>query len=281
MPPRERAFPAAGFSRDPPLSPFYLTGEDHLRVRAFNQVRAATVEVAYRFWTQDDGRIQVLRSTFPLGVPLDDQTREFRLPAGALLNVRLSVSAGSSVTLGELFTRAQLIRGAGAVATVLSTILQGYVSPSNDRGWPGSPLEDEHSTRGVIRNADWDVNAAPPSLSRSVDAGLRWLVLCGAGILTTSAAAGNRSPFVRVSLPGGVIIYEAYAEQVVLPSTLAPVSFAAGVSSWVAPIAEPVIPWPSDLELSPTSSVTLGVVGDQAGDAYTARGLYVRQWFEG
>lgn len=280
-PPVERALPATVLGRGTALQQFYLTGEDNLRVEVRNVDVAGPVLIAGRFWSEAERRVQVFAQNYDLGVPADSRTLELKLPAGSLLNLRIGTTATSSFVLGTVFARAQIIRGLGATAVVLATILQGYFSRGNDLGWPGSPIQTEHDGRGRLVAQGWTYGGAPVQATATVNTGQRWRVSCGAVLFATSAVAGDRQVFVMANDASAVRLYHRMYPVNIPASTAVALAFGAGASSDTTLFGGlGTFSWPEDLELDDGATVGFQAQGALAGDVFSGGRVYTRQWFD-
>lgn len=277
----ERLFPAGADSRTQSRQQFYMGGEDALRIRVFNSFVAGDVVITGRHWDEAAGIVQVFEYTRSLGIPADVKVIEIPLPRGVLLNLRVATPDTSAFVLGDVFVRAQVIRGAGTAAKVLATILQGYFSRDNDLGWPGSPIQSEQEGRGRIHDVGW-LTAGGVSLARSVNAAERWRLVSGNAIAVMSAVVATRQMFLQILTPSSVRIYESGFPVTLTAGQGAGFSFAGGVDTSPAGVLSPqTIPIPTDLELEPGSIIAMIVANAQAGDAFTTLGaLYVRSFFD-
>jgi hypothetical protein len=280
----ERVFPAVGpvaSGRGLVASSFqyYLTGDESLRVETISSnVPGAIVDVGVRLWREDDRAVIIERERHVCLPPTLSQ-KDYALPAGALLNLRLSTTT-SNARYGRLFVRAQLIRGGGAAADVVGTLTQGYISPQNDRAWPGSPVEQMKDSPGVVVNPGWVINVGP-RLDMTVPASTRYRVISGRCQYTAAAVVANRYLFTIVTDSIGNTIWAGGTDVAITAGTTWTLAFAAGLgpSSVVAP-GFLVLPWPNDLDLSAGQTASIVPFNPQAGDTLTGGALTVREWME-
>lgn len=258
---------------------YYLTGDESLRVETIsNNAPFAIVDVGVRLWREDDRAIIIERERHVCSPPALSQ-KDYALPAGALLNLRLATSTAAAI-YGRLFVRAQLIRGTGAAADVIGTLVQGYLSPQNDIAWPGSPIQTMHDGRGVIFDVGWSL-VAGPALVMTVPAGVRYRVIAGAFYYTTSAAPGNRIviPKAQSALGKDIWLGPPAAQQA--PGTTSFYSIGSGMSpNNRVELGVIALPWPADLELAVGQSVTVSVISADAADAFSIQSLVVREWMD-
>jgi hypothetical protein len=282
----ERFFPGVG-----PVLPgrglvassfqYYLTGDESLRVETLNTLGPSdvpVVDVGVRLWREDDRAIIVERERH-VGNFLTLSRADYALPAGALLNLRLS-TASALVVYGNLFVRAQLIRGAGPSADVIGTLTQGYLSPQNDRAWPGSPIESMHDSLGVVTFANF-VFVAGPSLSLPVPAGVRWRLMSGHFDFQAFAAGVNRELFVVIADAVGNRVWVGANGVICAPGNAAGVAFGAGVApSAIVSLGQSHLPLPVDLDLSAGMTLQITVGNANINDLFLGSRVMVRQWMD-
>jgi hypothetical protein len=129
-------------------------------------------------------------------VPNTDRTAsttDFDLGLGHLLNLSVFAQSGAP-SLGQTFLVVDVIRGRGASAYTLGTLVQGYVTGSQRRAWPGSPIQSTLEGAPFARLITGTTPAAGAEISETVPTGARWLVRSLASELVTSATAGTRQP---------------------------------------------------------------------------------------
>jgi hypothetical protein len=259
---------------------YYLTGDEFLRVEASApQISNIVVDIGARHWREADRVIQVHRERLVVDQLASVTRADYALDAGALLNLRVS-TANAAAVLGRLFVRAQLTVGSGAAASVLGTLLQGYISPANDRAWPGSPIETMHDGLGAEVTPSASV-FNPTAAIWIVPAGVRWRVMTGRVVFLTSAVVINRFMAVDVFEPGGLGIWQSADGVAIGPSSGATFSFGAGLGfTNDASLGAAYLQIPADLELAAGSVLQLRSINGQVGDAFAATALYVREWLD-
>lgn len=261
-------------------SPFQFTldGNDNLQVVASNTLVGARIAIQGRRITEE-GTIEPF--TF-VHVPNSNRTvttQVFKLGRGALLNLAVFVDVGTPL-IGQTFVMLQIVRGFGGPLVLLGTLLQGYVTSSQGLGWPGSPIQSSIEGGGYYRVMVGTKPAAGAVITETVPTGARWVLTSIQVILTTSATAGNRRPFVQVSANGS-------AQAVCVSFTTVPASdagafyFTQGLphETGLAGAAQ-VFGLPSGLTLLAGSQVIANAVGLQAGDQFEGPTLSIREWLE-
>lgn len=173
-------------------SPFqYLTtGEDNLRIVSVNSQFGARLKVNARRYALDGS----ITSASWDHIPNSDRTvvtTDYPLGVGALLNLSVYASSGN-VAIGRTFVIVQIIRGLGAAAIVLGTMLQGYVTGTQHLAWPGSPIESSLAGGGAIITYAGTNPGAGGEFNEVVPSNTRWQVLGLSARYTTTAVVGNR-----------------------------------------------------------------------------------------
>lgn len=280
---RELVFPGAspvigGGRLLPSPSQFYLTGEDRLRVVCCNSKAGVILKVQWRT-ALFSGEIVPNSETH---TPTSDRTvytEDLELGTGSLLNITVFAAAGSPL-IGQTYVMVQLVRGVGAAAIVLGTLLAGYVTTTQALGFPGSPILSSVEGGAAYRRITGTTPAAGAEISEVVPNGARWQLLTVNALLTTSAAAGTRTP--NLVITDGGVDYFGSGQPV-------GVGASAGSPYW----------WEQGMALA----VQVGLIGSvagllieghmlaghrfitrtsnlQAGDQWSAPSYLVREWLE-
>jgi hypothetical protein len=260
---------------------YYLTGDESLRLEIINLFALSltpVVDVGARLWREDDRAVIVERES--LAATLGTLARaDYPLPAGALLNLRLS-TATPGVVYGTVFVRAQLIRGSGASANVIGTLTQGYISTQTDRAWPGSPLESMHDAPGVIGFASMALLVGP-SLSLTVPTGFRWRLLMGHFDYVAVAAGLNREFFVIVLDPFGQRLWVGANNVTCAPGAAAAMSFGPAVApSTIVSFGQSHLPLPAEVDMSEGMTLQITVGNVNINDLFVGARVLLRQWMD-
>lgn len=171
---------------------FYTTGEDNLRVVSVNSVSGVEIALQGRM-IDSKGTITAARWTHTPLSSRTARTTDFPLGVGAVLNLTVSASAGSPL-IGQTYVIVQLVRGMGAAAIVLGTLLAGYVTAKQALAFPGSPIVQSIAEGGCYRQISGTTPALGGEISETVPTGARWFVIAISAVLTTSAAVASRTP---------------------------------------------------------------------------------------
>lgn len=169
----------------------WSTGEDFLRVTSFSADADTVVNLGIRFQNHDRQTPQVYGERHVPNTDRTAATSDFPLATGWLQG--LTVTAGTGAPLrGQTFVRVDLMRGRGASATILQTLVQGYVSAQNRRAWPPAQLESALEGPGALRSIAGTNPAANTEISETVPTAARWRPLALSFELVTDATAANR-----------------------------------------------------------------------------------------
>jgi hypothetical protein len=280
----ERVFPARAFEIGggqivPSPNQFYLTGEDNLRVVSANAVVGVRIKIACR--TANPQGATVAQGFDH--VPASDRSRrteDFSIGAGSLLNVTAYVSVGTP-PMGLTYIIVQIVRGVGAAAVVLGTVLAGYITSSQALGFPGSPIQSSIEGDGAVRvitgtvpamsvgaveivptGARWELYSCVVNLVSDVSVQARWIYL---GIWT---AAGRVAISPQLKSQGGSTTLSFYWGQGLVPRDVTILGLS--ISDFVR-----------SLKLQAGDYFTIDWTGHGANDQLTAPIFTVREWLEG
>lgn len=283
MPAGEIVFPGvspvfAGGRVLPSPSNFYLTGEERLRVVSANAVVGVSLKVQWR-------TANLRGETVPNSqdhTPNSDRTvkrEDYELGSGSLLNVTVFASAGAP-KMGQTFVIVELVRGLGAAAIVLGTLLAGPVTTSQPIGFPGSPILASTAGEPYLRAIVGATPAAGANLSEAVPTGARWELLSWFFQLVTSAAPANRKPFFQPAI--GPVSYGVIVNFSTVPaSTTSAFTFQATMASTSDPIEGLYqAGWGNRILLPGGSTLITGARQLQAGDQFSGLTYIVREWLE-
>lgn len=279
---QRRVFPAAVMGSDGIIaSPFqfYVTGEDNLEITTCNSVSGCRVVVHVRFL--EDG-VSVPNAYAIEHTPNSDRTMRttrHALGRGALLNLRVSASAGAP-RIGQTFAIVRVIRGMTTQAVALGTLVQGYVTERQDRAWPGSPIEDSISGGGVIRTVIGTNPPAGSEIAETVPAGARWELLgMHAGFVASAAVADRR---IRLLWASGGSQLGMTVDNDLVTAGLSPDCYwmINALQDTSADGDQRMLFLPPGLLLLAGHTLSTTTTNLQAGDNWGAPTLTVREWLE-
>ena len=167
------ALPAASAGGRVIASPFQFvtTGEDALRLVSVNARPGVRLKIQARRYNTAGG----IDANAWDHIPNDDRTPrsdDYPIGVGALLNLTVFASSGTPL-VGQTFVIVQLVRGVGAAAIVLGTMLQGYVTSTQGLGWPGSPITSSTDAEPCVRAIQGTQPAPGVEISETVPTGAR------------------------------------------------------------------------------------------------------------
>jgi hypothetical protein len=283
--PGELVFPAqpaivGGGRVLPSPAAFYATGEDRLRIVSVNSLAGVRLKMQWRVADSKGATVPNSVDHTP-NADRTVKTTDYELGTGSLLNITVFASAGAPL-IGQTYVMVQLVRGFGAAAIVLGTLLGGYVTATAALGFPGSPILSPLDGPGYFRVITGTNPAAGFSVLETVPAGARWDLVTFVNTLVASAAVSNRFVTLLIVASGAATVRMwADAAQVASETRLYMASQAAKQSSlliggttyvWLG-LPSPCIMRAGDF----IQDFTVGITGtdDWAAPIYT-----VREWLE-
>lgn len=180
----------------PLIFPFFTTGEDNLRLYCSNALAGVQLVLNGRT-VGNDGQPKPLQQFF---TPTSDRVFsrvDIPLTGDTILNISVAVSQGKPA-MGQTFALVQLIRGTGAAAQTVGTILSGCITDSHAVGWPGSPIVSPLDGNGYYRAITGTTPLAGAEVNEVVPTGARWELITVRLELATSAVAGVRKPLLLI-----------------------------------------------------------------------------------
>jgi len=184
-------------------APWLVTGEDRLRLTVRNGATGVTVRVSGRFLTADAVIIPIAFNLTP-ATDFSASANDFALGDGWILNLTARITAGTPQT-GQTWLVVDVVRGAGAVAVTLGTLLAQYLSASDAPAWPGSALLSSKDGAGAVSQIAGANPAAGAEWTITVPAGVRFVVQAITAVLVADATAANREVAI-VFTSGGAIV---------------------------------------------------------------------------
>jgi len=277
----ERAFPAAPVPGPAGLIAssfqYLLTGTETLRVLTMPLGTGATFTLQSRQYRKATDDTQVSEHQLRGTVVGNTQVSDIPLTAGALLNVRLSLTP-ASIRTGQVWAEVHLVQGQTGSTKIIGTLMQGYMGGDVALAWPGSAIQSLHDGRGYI-TADEPAFVAATVYRLTIGNSLRYRVISGTYDVIASAVVADRFAFVRVERAGGIVVFEGAGAGPITAGQTARVSFGAGMTATgVTALLVWHLPFPSDLELDPGDRITIYVGNTQAGDIISAPTFLVRVW---
>jgi hypothetical protein len=262
----------------PAVFPFYTTGEDNLRIVSFNAAGNVQLRLVARLLGRD-GRPSPSQWFHTPNSDRSAKSNDFNLSGQTLLNVTVSANSGAPL-IGQCFVIVQLIRGLGAAAIVVGTILSGFVTATQALGFPGSPIQAATDGQGYLRLITGATPAAGSDIVETVPTGARWQLVSFHTTLTTSASVGNRTPQTRTMSPLVEVFRSANSNNIAASFT-AHVTLAPNVGYGFNPTQlYMTIPTPQDSVLLAGAQIQVICPGLAAGDQWSAPNYVVREWLD-
>jgi len=254
------------------------TGAESLRITSISGDADSAVTLGIRF--QPAGEL-VAQSQQERHVPNTDRTAassDYPLGCGWLKSITAIASSGSPV-YAHVFIRVDLVRGKGAGATVLQTLMQGPVSALTRRAWPGSPISASIEGPGAIRSITGTDPAANVEISETVPTGARWRPLSWRATLVTDANVANRVVDLIVDDGTNVIVQRSAISVQAASSTFAYIA-AQGGDLGSSGNNQILIPWPAGLWLPAGFRIRTSTLNRQATDNWGAPQMLVEESLE-
>jgi hypothetical protein len=256
----------------------YCAGEDSIRVTSLSNAAGAVV-LSGRFLACT-GEIVPFEHRHSLG---NDRsiaaTLVSRLGEGWLLSLSAALDAGTLAS-GQAWARVDVIRGEAANGTTLATLIQGTLTDTHRRAWPGSPIATSIEGAGVIRTVLGADPAAGAEWSEPVPAGARWRLRSVIATLTTDATAAARLAALQIT-DGTNTLWRARASQAQAASIAG--IYSGGGTGYATTGATNDLMWPIPSEMILLAGFRIGTFTSslQAGDDWSAPRLTVEEWIEG
>lgn len=274
---RPSAFPASG-RLSPGVFPFYTTGEDNIRLLSYNGAAGVQLKVNARSL---NSRGEAIADSWDHTPNTDRSVKasDFALSGTALLNITVFATAGTP-QIGQTFVILQLVRGVGAAAIVLGTILQGYVTATQAIGFPGSPIQSSLDSGGYYRQVTGATPAAGNNIAEFCPTGARWQLTGLEFQFTANANPGVRSLYVSWTMTGASVGRSA-AVVTVNPGNGGTFDYVVGMPL-TAPIAAGlnISGLPPDLIILAGGFFSVTIAGGAAGDQLSAPSYTLREWLE-
>lgn len=257
---------------------FELSPDENLRLTSFNSLVGVTIAVRGRIKRPDNTIDDISFDQIP-NTDRSAKTTDFPIGQGYLLNLTLFASSGSP-RISQTFVRLQIIRGRTGATTAIGTLVQGCITASQDRAWPGSPIETSTSAPAVARVIVGTDPAPGVELSETVPTGALWQLITLRVGFGASAAAGNRQSSLQF-ISGGNTLYQATHFATIAPTAGPALSWGQNMSYETAPNGNLLIAGlPADLLLRGGDSIVSATSGLAAGDNYGQPIYLVREWLE-
>lgn len=259
------------------MSGFPVRNGDVVQLAVWSTISAPIVTLSGYLRTCE-GELVTLQRTLGAGGDRAIRSTTFPVTEGEILHLTVA-PASEGPSIGQTFARVQLLRGVGAISTVVATLAGGYVTFNAPITFPGVV---KHSLEGpgnhrAITGSD---PAANTEISETVPAGARWRLRSMRFALVTDATAANRE--VVLTLDNGTLA--AYARIPSGANQAASLTHGYTFALHTQKIAPGValahaLPLP-DVILMPGSLIRTVTTNIQATDNYGAPTYIVEEWLE-
>jgi hypothetical protein len=261
-------------------TPLYFSGEDVLRLVAFNAAAGIGLRLSGRFLAVGSVRVHPFNTSL---FPVSDRTQSSistPFAEGWLLDCSVIASSGSPQH-GQTWVRVGISRGQGTGAIELAQLATGYVTAQKCVCWPLATQDAPLDGPGALRSITGTAPAAGANLSETVPTGARWTLIALHTVLTASATVATRAVSILAddganNLAAGTAQQTQTASQVIA-YTAAP-GAASGFSNSDNKFA---VQLPALLQLAAGFRVRSTVANLQVGDQFSAPQLLVREWIAG
>jgi hypothetical protein len=259
-----------------PPSYLYCTPDDGLYFNVANVQAGQTLTFSAQFLLPD-GRLQPMVWTVNPPATGAQTAYLFVLSEGYLFN--LTCTPTPSTRRGTTWVYAALRRGSLVSGNNLQTLLQDYVDAYSGPTWPGGQLRASTEGTGLIVGSAPAAPAAGNPFIYTTPAYARTRIRSLSALLTTSAQAASRRPYVWLYDAFGTIYQDSLENTVAASSNIYPVwAFGLGWEQTAQAATTETRGFP-DLLLNPGSSVYFGAGALQTGDVINNVNLVVEQWF--
>jgi hypothetical protein len=258
-------------------SPFYIDDSTFIRIKVTANQDGYPINIGFRRANLAGG-VQVNQITVVSSSDLTTHVFDTQLGEGLLYNVNVS-GAGGPLPNRSVFVQVQLANGSGATATIVASLVSGYITGAQAFGWPGSPIRLSTEGPGQLRTDA----IAPPGFgnefSTTVPDRTRWELLSLSYRLTTGAFLANRLCYVQILAPSGVNMWVCESETQQAAAIPRNYQLGAGVTHQNAfqnDLLNMELPTPYYLEAGAklqTFTVNLNVL-----DAYDQIEIHFREW---
>lgn len=269
-----------------PASPIYLTGEDAIRLTAFNSAAGVTLSLRGRFLPAPQFDAEVPARVGPFQhdlIPATDRTASLltrTLGEGWLLDWSVLASAGTPL-VGQCYAVVSIVRGTSGNVLELSTISEGYVTAKQRLGGPFGLQQSCPEGGGALRVIAGATPGAGAEIAETVPANTRWDLIALKFSFLTAVAVANR--VVRLAFDDGVNTFW-QVSTATNQAASTNVTYAAGQGTPFFAFAADsfdLLPLPDNLTIGPGMRWRTVTSALQAADQYSSVFYLVRERIEG
>jgi hypothetical protein len=257
--------------------PLWLTGEDQLRLTAFNMAANVVVTVRGRFLPAGGGRVTPFEKTLTPALTRTASSITFALGEGWLLDVSASVTTGTPL-IGQTFAVLSIVRGLSTFVDVC-TLAADYVTTQQRVAYPRGEIRRSLDGQGslyALQGADPAVNV---ECSDAVPTGARWELLAWTNTLVTDANAPIRE--VELTFDDGATVFARVLAGTTQAASLTRIYSFTRLGVRAAPTSSTMIPGSlADFQLFSSCRIQTVTSNRQVGDNWGAPQMLVREWLE-
>jgi hypothetical protein len=258
-------------------APFFLTGEDNLRV-VVRTALAVTITIEGRVLDPCGTVVPFVQTCAVSVTDRSAQIFNFRAGDGWMLDLSARVTIGTP-EIGQTYIQIRVARGDSAAAVNIGTLVQGYVTESDDLSYPGLGLKASVEGPGFVRRFGISNPAAGNNFTITVPARTRWRLLAVNCLLVAGAGVANREVVLTLDDgANGFAIIPAGVTQIATESRQ--YTFFQGAPRGAGTQSLHVIaPLPFAV-LMAGFDITSSVVNIQAADQFQNVNALVEEWIE-
>lgn len=257
---------------------FSFQGEDVLELTTWNSAAGVTVTLQGRAHV-GPGRSVPFTHGHVANTDRSAKTTVATLPRCELLNCIAFVSAGSP-TFGQTFVRVAVRRGAGAAFDRLGVLVQGPITASIFRAFPGSTILSPFEAEPFLRGISGSTPGAGVEILETVPTGARWELLTTRFTLQADANINNRRTDFQIKA-GANVVYRTANSDTWTASQQPAFVVAPNVGyELVAATLAKTLPSPRSSVMRAGDSFGTFTAGIQVGDQYSAPQYLVREWLD-
>lgn len=257
---------------------FSFQGEDVLELTTWNSAAAVRVTIQGRIHVAPRD-VKPFTHTHTSNTDRSAKTTVASLPRGELLNCIAFVSAGAPA-VGQAFVRVAVRRGAGPAFELLGVIVQGPITASIFRAFPGSVIVSPFEADPFLRGVSGTTPAAGAEILETVPTGARWEFLTTRFSMQADANVNNRRTDFQIKA-GANVVYRTANSNVWTNAQQPAFTVSPNVGYQItATTLASTLPAPQPCLLRAGDSFGTLTAGIQVGDQYTKPEYTVREWLD-
>lgn len=181
---------------------FTFTGEDVLELTSWNAAAGVRIVMQGRVYGAP-GDVKPFAASHVPATNRSAVTTVHTVPLGELLNLVVYCESGTPL-MGQTIVRVAVRRGAGAAFTRLGVLVQGPVTASSARAFPGSEVVSPLDVEPAVRTIVGTLPAVNVGITETVPAGARWELM---SIRFTVTGVPNVNIGIQMFLDDGTNVF--------------------------------------------------------------------------